>query len=385
MDSTGGFVYSGAVVNQNYTVDRHNLTLDEAYQDSYRYQPCRLVARIVRDADNLIEVEYKSDEWKYTVNYYVRLRNVVSPDGEKWLPTNFEANPTNVKVHSKELTTTSPSVTVPYDATAHELPAIFKLPTGYYLLVGYNHDASSNTLQTDSAALVQRENPVINFYIEPDSALITLTGGTEEYNGAEHHKTLDVQLESITGLEYTPMTQYWDLETRDASGNPTELKDGAAPTNAGSYAETAYIKATYTHKYTADSGEEHTETKTYLIWKSDDYDKSGSYLTVTPISITLQSASINEPYDGEVHKAEIIYVRNGAFIASDFTKVSGGIVSDGKLTADFVSNYVKFAVDAFRRNPGTTDNLFDMNFQSEELERNYDVTKLYGTLTVTES
>ncbi|MBR3569765.1 MAG: hypothetical protein IKN96_03045, partial [Oscillibacter sp.] len=418
------------VVNATYHADPHNIKImpDNPTEGAkYEYEPGTRIVRVEKNGENLIELEYVNTEWTYTVNYWVRLRNVVARNGESWIPEggfNGDNEDIAVKVWSVSVPAMGECDEAFYNQGKHGLPEMFRKG---YLLLGchYENETGESKPVPDYSALVRRtvvegKQNVLNFYMEPDPSKISISGGNDTYNGAQHEKTLsyDLDFTPIEGLEYQIVSQYWDLssetELKDEQGNPK------APVDAGNYSETAYIQATYTpppSEYIrygrldengdpvkdADGNVIFEELKdengnviqirremtdanraiitspkekyTYLVWKSENYDKRGEYFIVTPKTVTLTSASISVPYNGGVHKAEEVRVTEGGFAEGELSLTDGTVPT----------NFVTFAVDAFRRNPGTTKNVFDVDFSAYPAvkEENYAITKVYGTLTVT--
>ncbi len=411
-------VVNNVAVGMNFVVDRSGIQITDSAFDNYEYKPGGLVTHVDEDADkNVIELEYVNKAWRYQVEYWVRLRNIAQKSTETWLPDNgFDDGVSYVKLPD-ETTWTSGALTSTAETVALVNPrnADGSLNANYsgYMIVGYRlATESDDAIHPDSSVLLvpgdDRSAPVVvRVYLEADPALMKLESRSFPYDGTAHARDLIVgeteterrwdpeagawtkdvnnpdNLKPPENVSYTAYRQYWNLSKDPPESIP-------APKDSGSYAETAYITAIYHKDGEAD--------KTYLIWKSADYDKSDSYLTVTPRNVTLESASVNSGdvagyQKGDVITGPTLYVVSGDFVEGDFSSfeietscapytLSDGTETERQLTPAFVNEHVTFAVDAFRRNEGVTTNVFAMNLPAN-IEKNYNITKRYGTLTVT--
>ena len=152
--------------------------------------------------------------------------------------------------------------------------------------------------------------------------------------------------------------------------------------DAGTYGVRAYITATVTDK------EDHEYT--YLVWQSpDETSKPGLHLYVERRIVYLYSDGSTAPhwtYDGNVH-----------MLNNPATNVHSGMPNgwEGGANYGFApgegADYV-FSASAFRRNPGTSYNVFQYKLwdgkdedhpeRKETKESNYNFILKYGALIV---
>lgn len=352
---------------------------------------------IIVDADsanNLIEFEYVPiAAWHYKINYYIDYRNLA--DKVDWMGN---AHGINFNNDSFEVLYD----TVEKDAFSHYSLVAFEVPEGlddHYKFSQYSYDEDeSGTITadekgTDIVVIVHPDNEhktaEINFYMEPDVSTIGLEDRYEVYNGEskyrEQEKHNGLCLPSEAGSGYTnkapkdgstvEVTNYYQYF--DGSNTGTELSGNDKLIDAGTYLMRGYVVAKVTDK--------NGVVKNYLLWRSDNNDFR--YLYVDKRSITLMSASAKSTYSaGNVLRDDRVFaIYDDGHNTIQYDSLGNPIA--GTYSAGFVNgdgaNYV-FAVDAFRKTVGTSKNVFDYSLKNGTKSSNYNISKKYGTLTVTD-
>ncbi len=441
-------------------------TLNEAYSDYYPVYPTQKIT-VREDFENKIVFSYKAPlQWDYTLNYYIRYKNLTGEEKE-WTLTGFEN--TNGYVDLKVYSTTPTPGESRYQIVSYSVPfewmSAYKFDHFAYDTDddGVKEDHSSNyiTIYPDSAG-----HAVVDVYLVPDVDAIFIEDRNEIYHGSSHAipsvsfaQNADGNYEytvqpvpagtaytyevSISGDNYTisegsntitvdtskntPDQRYllYDapvplpkasavlggkIPGKDEDNNPIEntisVKSVSATvhylyydpegngvdtlsandvTDAGTYGVRAYITATVTD--TAN------QSYTYLIWQSpDETTKPGLHLYVERRIVFLYSdGNENNPhtYDGTV-----ITLNNP-------TLGTGNIHSGMPAGWEVGSNYgfapnegadFTFSASAFRRNPGTSYNVFKYDLwtgptaenpnRKKTKETNYNFILKYGALIV---
>ena len=177
-------------------------------------------------------------------------------------------------------------------------------------------------------------------------SISTATGALDPVHGRE-------TLSEFTAGEKTVKAEIMNVYRYfNADGQEQEVKDADA-----------YKMHGYTVLKVDVTQGENTTSKYYLLYK-DENEGDALNLRIRRRAVTLTSDSDSRPYGEEPLKKDGITVTGDGFAPGEGY------------------NYA-FSVEAFRLDVGTSDNSFTYSLQENTKEANYDVTVVFGTLTVT--
>ena len=311
--------------------------------------------RLVVDdaANNVITFVYrKIQTWTYSVRYYAYYRSYETSDADFSAALNgfsgFAAGP-----DTHYMQTGSGEAYSQYQSVMLTIPDELK---GRYHFHHYKYDGMTGE---DARATIHPDGnntAVIQVYLEPDPSLLAVSDRVELYDGNP--------LAAVKGRETLSEFSNEDKTVKAEIMNVYRYFDADGAERSVQDADAYRMRGYTVLKVDVTQGES-TTSQYYLLYK-DENEGAALNLRIRRRAVTLTSDSDSKTYDGEPLKKDGITVTGDGFAPGEGY------------------NYA-FSVEAFRLDAGTSDNSFTYSLQANTQEKNYDVTVVFGTLTVTEN
>ena len=337
---------------ENQAVNSVCVAQAEYFEGYYPLKTLDSVLVVDDAANNVITFVYrKIQTWNYSLEYYAYYRSYETSDVnfKTALGESFSAFETESASHY--ISTGIGAAYSQYQSVMLTLPEAFK--ARYH----FHHYEYDNETGYDTRATIHPDGnntAVIKVYLEPDPSLLAVSDRVELYDG----NALDPvhgreTLSEFTAGEKTVKAEIMNVYRYfNADGQEQEVKDADA-----------YKMHGYTVLKVDVTQGENTASKYYLLYK-DENEGDALNLRIRRRAVTLTSDSDSRPYGEEPLKKDGITVTGDGFAPGEGY------------------NYA-FSVEAFRLDVGTSDNSFTYSLQENTKEANYDVTVVFGTLTVT--
>ena len=341
-------------VRQNQAVNSVCVAQAEYFEGYYPLSTLDSVLVVDNAENNVITFVYrKIQTWNYSVRYYAYYNSYETSDADFSAALGADFSGFEEAPSAHYISTGVGAASSQYQSVMLTLPESFK---ARYHFHHYEYDGETGY---DTRATIHPDGnntAVIQVYLEPDPSLLAVSDRVELYDGnplaaVKGRETLSEFSNEDKTVKAEIMNVYRYF---DADGHEQPAKDADA-----------YQMRGYTVLKVDVTQGESTTSQYYLLYK-DENEGAALNLRIRRRAVTLTSDSDSKTYDGEPLKKDGITVTGDGFAPGEGY------------------NYA-FSVEAFRLDAGTSDNSFTYSLQANPQEKNYDVTVVFGTLTVTEN
>ena len=342
---------NGIAITQTLEDQQVN-TICTAQAEYFRgyYPTATLRSILVLDDDsgnNVITFIYrKIHTWTYSVEYYAYYRSYETSDRDFSTAlgsgfSGFETAPASLYI-----STGSGEASSQYESVLLSLPEAFKARYHFhhYVYDGQTGYDARATIHPDDSGTA-----VLKVYLEPDPSLLAVSERVELYDGKP--------LSAVSGLETFSEFASNGGTVKASLMNVYRYFDADGTAKSQVVDADAYGM----HGYTVLKVDNGGNPLYYLLYKDE---SDGLNLRIRRRAVTLTSVNDSKAFDGEPLKNDGILVTEDGFAEGEGYNAA-------------------FSVEAFRLDEGTSDNSFTYSLKDGTKASNYDITVVFGTLTVT--